>query len=83
MSKYFQIAQPVRLFLLDSSNYGIHLGSRILGPLFVTVWLYFYRKQNRYVVTLTVVRNSKYLSYRSCVQENCSGVHCGPEVNSS
>ena len=55
------------LFLLDSSNYGIHLGSRILGPLLITVWLYFYREQNRYVITVTVIRNSKYHSYRSCV----------------
>lgn len=40
------------MFLLDSSNYGIHLGSRILGPLFVAIWLHFYREQNRYVITL-------------------------------
>lgn len=57
----------MRLFLLDSSNYGIYLGSRVLGPLFVTVWLYFYGEQNRYVITRTVIRNSKYHSYRSCV----------------
>lgn len=35
------------LFLcLDSSYYGINLGSRIIGPLLATLWLHFYRKQN-------------------------------------
>lgn len=33
------------------------MGSRILGPLFATVWLYFYREQNRYEIMLTVIRN--------------------------